>query len=232
VFRTDYFADVWSSTDGRTWDCVTTSAEWGKRSQMAAAVFRDKIWLYGGTTREGDPWSNSIDLWYTTDGVHFAGRPAIDGERSIGAGASLVVHDERLWLFSGRYYRVGEVIYEVSSVWASSPDGMTWTRVVDFAPWWPLRHAQAVSCGGRLWLIGGRTAYGATSEVWSSRDGITWEPAAWGQWPARDSHTALAHRNRIWLMGGRNGPFFDNWFSDIWYSFDPLAGARSWKRYR
>ena len=46
--------DVWSSADGVNWTCETPSAPWGRRLWFGSAVFRGRIWVLGGWSKETD----------------------------------------------------------------------------------------------------------------------------------------------------------------------------------
>lgn len=51
--------NVWSSTDGVTWNQLTGWAEWDGRDFLSYAVFNDRLWLMGGDTMQG----NSNEVW-------------------------------------------------------------------------------------------------------------------------------------------------------------------------
>jgi hypothetical protein len=41
--------EVWSSTDGVNWLMVTKNAGWSPRLASGAVVFKDRMWIIGGT---------------------------------------------------------------------------------------------------------------------------------------------------------------------------------------
>jgi hypothetical protein len=57
--------DVWSSPDGVNWTCETESAPWAPRLWFSAAVYRDRIWVLGGWSKEHE---NFADVWSSADG--------------------------------------------------------------------------------------------------------------------------------------------------------------------
>ena len=61
---------VWSSTDGVDWTEVTQDAGWSPRIAAGVVVFKDKMWLLGGTENYyfGDERSLKNDVWYSSDG--------------------------------------------------------------------------------------------------------------------------------------------------------------------
>ena len=54
---TSYYNDVWSSTDGASWDLVTGNAAWSGRNYHSNVVHDNKIYVlggYDGTSRFND----------------------------------------------------------------------------------------------------------------------------------------------------------------------------------
>ena len=73
--------DVWSSADGKTWECVTPHAGWSPRGYLQAVVHEGKIWVMGGGNYV--PRYQALnDVWSSPDGVHWT------QETSAGAVAS------------------------------------------------------------------------------------------------------------------------------------------------
>jgi len=60
------FNDVWSSADGVTWRQEIEAAPWSPRLWFSSAVYRDRMWVLGGWTK--DPYTNLGDVWYSKDG--------------------------------------------------------------------------------------------------------------------------------------------------------------------
>lgn len=89
-----FFNDVWSSEDGRSWQCVTPRASWEARQYHDVAVFDDRLWVLEGWNR-----SNRNDVWYSSDGAEWH---ELEGtpwrERHA---ASVFVHDGALWMVAG-----------------------------------------------------------------------------------------------------------------------------------
>jgi hypothetical protein len=56
--------DVWSSSDGESWDLVTDHAAWGSRMSSAAVEFKGKLVLIGGERYGG----TDFELWESADG--------------------------------------------------------------------------------------------------------------------------------------------------------------------
>ena len=58
--------DVWSSPDGVSWTKVTGNAPWPARLWFSAAVYRNRMWVAGGWSKEGN--TNWGDVWCSGDG--------------------------------------------------------------------------------------------------------------------------------------------------------------------
>lgn len=58
--------DVWSSSDGKTWELVVEHAEWSPRLWFSSVVYRDRMWVLGGWSN--NPAKNWGDAWYSRDG--------------------------------------------------------------------------------------------------------------------------------------------------------------------
>lgn len=59
--------DVWSSEDGVRWTKVTEHAGWSPRLWFPAVVYRDRMWVIGGWSKEPTA-KNWGDVWYSKDG--------------------------------------------------------------------------------------------------------------------------------------------------------------------
>lgn len=58
--------DVWSSSDGVTWERATDSAPWHPRLWFSAVTYRDRMWVLGGWSN--NPSKNWGDVWHSKDG--------------------------------------------------------------------------------------------------------------------------------------------------------------------
>lgn len=61
------FNDVWSSSDGKSWEQVAEHAEWSPRLWFSSVVYRDHMWVLGGWSN--NPSKNWGDVWYSKDGA-------------------------------------------------------------------------------------------------------------------------------------------------------------------
>ena len=77
--------------------------------------------------------------------------------------------------------------------------------------------------GRQIFILGGNDG-GRLSDVWSSMDGANWglETAGAG-WAGREGHQALAHQERLYVLGGNDG---SNSLNDVWSSADGANWSR------
>ena len=60
------YNDVWSSSDGENWTCVTEHAPWAPRMWSVAVPYAGRLWLIGGYDNRNH--RNLDDVWSTADG--------------------------------------------------------------------------------------------------------------------------------------------------------------------
>lgn len=157
--------DVWSSTDGVTWERVAEHAPWSPRAFANAAVLGDKLFLVGGG-RYGngitsEEFTAESDVWSTKDGVQWVNESANAGWTPR-IWSTLVAYRGALW-FMGGFSNYPALNH--NDVWWSS-DGKQWRRLDD-APWTP-RHAQATLVfNNQIFLTGGNSGGPLSNEVWT-----------------------------------------------------------------
>lgn len=136
-----------------------------------------------------------------------------------------LVFNDRLWILGGWFDSYSA---PPRDVW-SSADGQEWTLVTAEAPWKYSDLPMTISFRDRMWLMGGwyngrLEGHGATSEVWSSRDGAEWKqetPAA--GWSPRLAAGIVEFRGRMWILGGTENYYFGDQSglkNDTWSSED------------
>jgi hypothetical protein len=167
-----------------------------------------------------------------------AGTPAPNWERATEAAgwrardsSGEVVFRNRLWLLGGWFDSFQPAPRDV---W-SSADGKSWELVQAEAPWKHSDLPMTVTFKDRMWIMGGwyngrLPGYSAGGEVWSSKDGVSWEQSApQAPWGPRVAAGAVAFRGKMWLLGGTENYYFGNQESlrnDVWCS----SNGKDWKR--
>jgi len=216
--------EVWSSSDGKNWEQATDRATWSPRVAAATVVFKDRMWILGGTENYyfGDQSSLKNDVWSSRDGVHWEQATAAAGWTPRAYHQAVVLND-KIYVFGGGNY-VPE--YHITNdVWCSE-DGKHWTEVTPAAPWHARLWFSAVVYRDHMWVLGGWTnnPYRNWGDVWYSRDGRNWkEFRSDVSWKPRHEHSALVFQDKIWIVGGHAQPLSNeiwsleippDWFDD------------------
>jgi hypothetical protein len=204
--------EVWWSTDGSHWERAK-DAGWSPRMGAGAVVFKDKMWILGGTedylfARDDKPLRN--DVWCSSDGQEW--RLVTDKAGwSPRALHQAVVLNDKMWVLGGGNY---QPTWQVrNDVWCSE-DGANWTRVLENAPWQPRIWFSTVVYRDRMWVLGGSThGNKLLVDVWYSSDGRRWiELKSRVAWSARHEHSAFVFQDKIWVAGGHARPLN----SEVW----------------
>lgn len=90
----NYYADVWSTADGRRWRRHTELAPWEPRQYHEVAAWDDRLWVLEGYAR-----ANRKDVWYSQDGLNWYEVPNTPWKPRHAA--SVFVHDGSLWMVAG-----------------------------------------------------------------------------------------------------------------------------------
>ena len=79
----------------------------------------------------------------------------------------------------------------------------------------------SISFKGKIWIIGGQDNADRLDDVWSSADGVIWTQSEFNlaqrTFSKRSEHTATVWKDKIWVIGGRNGSISS---SEVWSSED------------
>jgi len=217
-------SEVWNSSDGAKWT-LQTHAPWEGRHTAGYVVHQNKMWVVGGDPIQGH-YQN--DVWSSADGTCWE---QVTGNVPWRPRALhyTVAFAGKIWVMGGQtipeFAPAEETFY--NDVWNSS-DGVTWTRVLEHAPWSPRGMiGGSVVLNGRIWLLGGGT-YDTPAvpqrkyfnEVWSTANGVDWKQHANATWAPRQYHDVAVFDDKLWVMEGGNlemQPFNQK---DVWYSAD------------
>ena len=206
--------DVWSSSDGKTWEEKTDAEGWSVRSDHTSVVFDKKIWVLGGSnvSRKKDVWSSSDEKTWTQEkaAADWSGREM----------HTSVVFDKKIWVLGGDDGNIAK-----KDVW-SSLDGKKWDKETDNAGWSKRYGHTSVVFDKKIWVLGGHDSKkDYKNDVWSSSDGKKWEehpiPSDKIRWSGRASHTSVVFDKKIWVLGGKDGDDSKkDYKNDVWSSSD------------
>ena len=205
--------EVWSSTDGRDWQQVTEAAEWSARLAGGLVVFKNRMWMIGGTENYyfGNNQSLKNDVWSSADGKYWTQATA-DAGWSPRAYHQTVVLNDRIYLLGGGNYV--PAYHAKNDVWCTT-DGVHWEQLTEAAPWHPRLWFSSVVYRDRIWVLGGwsNNPFRNWGDVWYSSDGRNWthmkSPVIW---KARHEHSAFVFGDQIWVAGGHAQPLS----SEVW----------------
>ncbi len=200
----DFFSDVWSSSDGVNWTARTLDAGWDGRAGLSSVVFRDELYVFGGSKNDdaavvgpgGPPRIYFNDVWKSSnDGVDWQ---QVNGAAPWAprAGAAVVVKDDYIYLLGGEDGFTCDSGLRCppyfNDVWRTQ-DGVNWEQVVEVAEWPSRPGHQAVVVGDQIVVFGG---FGLSTDpadpfkpsnpidMWASVDGANWELLEQAPWNA------------------------------------------------
>jgi hypothetical protein len=226
--KKDNTSEIWSSIDGKTWTMVTEEAGFRGRISPGVAVFRDRLWVIGGTGFD--------DVWSSSDGRKWIQENEHAGFSPRGKMGVAVFHD-RLWVIAGgTHYPFWEHANMTDDIW-SSADGRVWRRETEHAGFGPRFGYGVVVFNDRLWMIDGLSDHvlsgggwtGGGQDVWSSENGANWTqvkdklPFGW-----REFAPATVFDNKLWIIGGgyrmihMGHPEVPYTYNNVWSSTDGI----------
>ena len=103
--------DVWSSSDGKTWEQVIEHADWSPRLWFLSVVYREQMWVLGGWSNH--PSKNWGDVWHSRDGRHWNQLKSnvIWKERHE---HSAYVFQDKLWIAGGHAQPLSNEVWSLS----------------------------------------------------------------------------------------------------------------------
>ncbi|MDD2716044.1 MAG: hypothetical protein PHW04_09135 [Candidatus Wallbacteria bacterium] len=215
----NYLNDVWNSSDGKNWTCITNNAGFPGRDNFTALVFQDRIWVIGGQVASHVAQN---DVWWSTNGITWYSARENGEPNGFSAryGHSSVIFDNKMWVIGA----------ESSSglkndVWWSD-DGTTWSMARDSGTpnGFTARAGHAsVVFNDKMWVIGGTTG-SLMADAWVSPDGVNWTCVRKNSdpdgFPAMSGQTSVVFGNKMWVIGGSPSTPRNVYYSGdgiVWY---------------
>lgn len=219
-------SDLWVSTDLLNWEKITDNVLWGERRSVAAVVFKDKIWLYGGWEKKYGDTKN--DIWNSENGTDW--KKISLAKWAPREGNAIVEFKGKLWMAGGVDFFAKKTF---NDVWYSE-DGIKWVEAVKTAPWSERYDHTLTVFDDKLWIIGGYSSKsGVKGDVWSSIDGINWTLVLDNPpFSARHGHLCFDYNGMLWIIGGwceeEDKGLNDTWFSKDGKAWEKLEGKTPW----
>lgn len=235
--------DVWSSSDGQTWQLLTKAAPWPERHRHGMLFFKDCNYIFGGTTTKnttaGHVQFNYNDVWRSCDEGKSWDSVTKSAQWSPREGFAYTVVGDKMLIIGGT---VDDVEGAVNEVWASG-DGADWellssNATVPASAWAPRYALTAVTTSqGEVLIAGGFGARigNGTSGLWGMND--VWASGDGGRsWEQRTARAPFGRREYVglatvgsstYLFGGQAGvgQLFRS-LRDVWVTED----GSSWRR--
>ncbi|MBI2427359.1 MAG: hypothetical protein HYV29_00910 [Ignavibacteriales bacterium] len=176
---------VYATVDLKRWTLKAGVSNLPKRFFAHPFVFRDKVWIIGGTDAAHD----YGDIWNSSDGVMWT--------RAANALPFAKRSGEHIILFNGRLLMLAD------DVWESS-DAIHWRQICPKIADEQIYGYSPVVFDGKIWLIGCSRNGKFASEVLVSTDGVTWESKR-APWSPRGGVAACVLNDMIVMTGGKYG---------------------------
>ena len=209
-------SDIWSSANGKDWEKCDVAYD--SHQSFAAAVFKGKIYTFGGRNNGNSTRSNRVR---STDDCDQPWGPDVlaNGHAYWDKrdGLAVAVLNDTLFLTGGY---AGSTRYR-DDVW-SSTDGAVWTKENSTGLGSRYYH-RMLSYNGTLYISGGNSSYNSTrQDVLSSENGVDWTQIANQASLKRQNHGFVVHKGKFYIIGGaeklNNGN--DSFKNDVWSSVD------------
>jgi hypothetical protein len=216
VSESQFFNDVWSSSDGATWRQETAGAGWAGRAGLSATVLNGEIYVMGGSFNDdpaviGGPPTRVYfnDVWKSSDGITWE-QVTDEAPWAPRAGAVAVTKGGYIYLLGGEDgflcdpARPDRCPPYFNDVWRSA-DGEDWEQVTAAAGWSPRPGHQCVVMLKRFVCFGGFGLPTNPADMWMSRTGANWWQLPIAPWNATSpddvkyDFDALVARRAPWL---------------------------------
>ena len=102
--------DVWCSEDGRNWTRGAETAPWQPRFWFSAVVYRDRMWVLGGSTHRNQL---IVDVWHSKDGKNWLplkSKVAWSPRHEHSA----LVFQEKIWVAGGHAKPLNSEVWSLS----------------------------------------------------------------------------------------------------------------------
>lgn len=166
-----YYNHVYNSSDGVTWNLVTSSAIPGTSGvgYVGMTVYDGKMWISGGVQWDGAAETLTDNSYYSTDGITWALAGSV-GYAEARYTQGLASFKGYMWLFGGQDWSVTTWDGEPHNDVYYSSDGITWTLATAEAYGTPANKDTPV-----MMLFYGRLTVVNSNNSISSLDGFTWD---------------------------------------------------------
>ena len=203
----DFFNDVWRSTDGVNWQEMTSEAPWEARAGLSAASFKGHLWVMAGSQNDdasigGLDRKFFNDVWYSKDGSQWHAATK-DAPWEARAGGVVLVKGGWLYMLGGEKGFTDPVDY-FNDVWRTK-NGKHWELVTDNAGWSPRPGHKCAVLANYFVCMGGFGIPLNPMDSWVSKNGATWSQASDSPWDAKSPDDIRYDFDMLTVKGGMGG---------------------------
>ena len=203
----DFFNDVWRSSDGVTWEEMTDQAPWEARAGLSAASFKGKLWVVAGSQNDdasigGLDRKFFNDVWYSNDGSEWHSA-TMNAPWEARAGGVALVKGGWLYLLGGEKGFTDPADY-FNDLWRTK-DGEHWELVTDSAGWSPRPGHKCAVLANHFVCMGGFGFPFNPMDIWVSKDGASWKQVSASPWNATSPDDIRYDFDMLTVKGGMGG---------------------------
>jgi hypothetical protein len=219
--------EVLSSKDGLNWELINPKAPFGYRDSHVLLVFKNKLWLIGGT--DSDQGGMKNDVWCSEDGKNW-NCVTPKAEFSPRSEMSGFVWNGKMWIVGGQLHNEGTYYVSSNESWCST-NGKTWTNVKSVG----LPHivnGKSVIFKNTIWIYGNEELESDQFECYRSNDGENWEASKTfqgGKFPFQRlvDLSAVVYDEQVWLFGGKDYKVNAKCTDEVWCSKNGINFTKS-----
>ena len=166
---------------------------------LTTCVFQDKLFVFGGVYNNAYMEYPGGSIFSSENGKDWelVSSPPVYAKDGAMWYPNVVVYNNKIWYMTG------------TQVWVSS-DAKDWKCVNEFAAFGQRKNYALFVFNGKMWVMGGQAYDGlnneyarASSLIWSSTDGVTWE--SWRASVIISYPSIIQYDGKLYAIGGGSG---------------------------
>ena len=155
--------DIWSSSDGETWELIRSHAPWSPRKHHTALYYGGRLWVMGGVDKDGNVLK---DVWSSATGEYWIPHITLGGFPGR-YGHTTDIHAGKITITGGMCNDGSTLEHTITSYL-----GLFWQHAVAKGERPARYHHSALSFNNKLWLFGGDDGSALHNDIWVFRDGV------------------------------------------------------------
>ncbi len=192
--------DVWSSTDGTTWNKETGAAQWSARHGHGCFVLpgSNKMFIVGGIDSAGNCLN---DVWSSSDGKQWT-QETSQAFQTGRAAFGTAVYDNMVWTIAGLINGDEQKGTPTNEVWYSS-NGSQWNKITKTLAWKERYYPAVAALSTGLFMCGGiDEARNGLNDLNKMNTDKNWTGQPGAPWSNVKSTAGLEYQDSLWCIGG------------------------------